>query len=55
MLQELEYGRGFFLMRGFPIERFDQKDAEMIFWGLGLHLGTAVSQNAHGHLLVANS
>jgi hypothetical protein len=51
MLQELEYGRGFFLMRGFPIERFEEKDAEIIFWGLGLHLGTAVSQNAHGHLI----
>lgn len=51
MLEELEQGRGFFLMRGFPMERFSEQDAETIFWGLGLHLGTALSQNAEGHLL----
>ena len=51
MLDELENGRGFFLMRGFPIERFSNEEAEIIFWGLGLHLGTALSQNADGHLL----
>jgi alpha-ketoglutarate-dependent taurine dioxygenase len=51
MLEELEHGRGFFLMRGFPIERFSQAQAEIIFWGIGQHLGTALSQNADGHLM----
>lgn len=51
MLEELEHGRGFFLMRGFPIERFSEDEAAIIFWGLGLHLGIALSQNAEGHLL----
>lgn len=51
MLEELEHGRGFFLMRGFPIERFSESEAEDIFWGLGQHLGIALSQNAAGHLL----
>jgi len=51
MLEELEYGRGFFLMRGFPIARFSEMDAEDIFWGLGQHLGIPLSQNADGHLL----
>lgn len=51
MLDELENGRGFFLMRGFPIERFTTTEAQSIFWGIGLHLGTAVSQNAAGHLI----
>lgn len=51
MLDELESGRGFFLMRGFPIERFSEAEAEIVFWGLGLHLGTALSQNADGHLV----
>lgn len=51
MLEELEHGRGFFLMRGFPIERFSEDEAAIIFWGLGLHLGTPLSQNAEGHLI----
>ena len=51
MLEELEQGRGFFLMRGFPIERYSEAEAEIIFWGLGLHLGIPLSQNADGHLL----
>ncbi len=51
MLDELENGRGIFLMRGFPIERFSLAEAQAIFWGIGLHLGTAVSQNGDGHLV----
>jgi alpha-ketoglutarate-dependent taurine dioxygenase len=51
MLEELEHGRGFFLMRGFPIEKFSEEQAEIIFWGLGQHLGIPLSQNADGHLL----
>lgn len=51
MLEELEHGRGFFLMRGFPIDRFDEDEAAIIFWGLGQHLGIALSQNADGQLL----
>jgi hypothetical protein len=51
MLEELEHGRGFFLMRGFPIDRFSESEAEDIFWGIGQHLGIALSQNADGHRL----
>lgn len=51
MLDELEHGRGFFLMRGFPIERYSEPEAEIIFWGLSKHLGIPLSQNAEGHLL----
>jgi hypothetical protein len=51
MLEELEHGRGFFLMRGFPIEKFNEQEAEIIFWGLGQHLGIPLSQNAAGHLV----
>lgn len=51
MLDELEQGRGFFLMRGFPIGEFSEAEAEIIFWGLGRHLGIPLSQNADGHLL----
>jgi Taurine catabolism dioxygenase TauD, TfdA family len=48
---ELLRGRGFVLMRGLPLERYTLKDAATIFWGIGMHLGTALSQNAQGHVL----
>ena len=51
MLEELEHGRGFFLMRGFPAAEFTEAESEIIFWGLGQHLGIPLSQNAEGHLL----
>ncbi len=51
MLEELEHGRGFFLMRGFPAGEFTETESEIIFWGLGQYLGIALSQNAEGHLL----
>ena len=48
---EVENGRGFMLMRGFPRARYSDADCELVYWGLGMHLGTPVSQNARGHLL----
>ncbi len=49
--QEALHGRGFFLLRGLPIERYDIAEAARIFWGLGSHWGEAVSQNGKGHVL----
>lgn len=48
---ELDRGRGFWLLRGLPIEELTEREAAFIYWGLGLHMGTPVSQNARGHLL----
>jgi hypothetical protein len=39
------------LIRGIPRTRYTDEECELIYWGLGLHLGTPVSQNARGHLL----
>lgn len=50
-LDELEHGRGFVLLRGLPMARYSSTKAQNIFWGLGLHMGHAVAQNADGHLL----
>ncbi|MDQ8703555.1 TauD/TfdA family dioxygenase [Streptomyces sp. LHD-70] len=47
----LENGRGFALIRGFPVDRYGPAAVSTLFWGLGLHLGVPVSQNAAGHLL----
>jgi len=51
ILEEIEHGRGFALVRGIPRARYTDEECELIYWGLGLHLGTPVSQNARGHLL----
>lgn len=48
---ELENGRGFMLMRGLPIERYSDDDINIIYYGIGLHLGEPVRQNPKGELL----
>ena len=48
---ELEEGWGLFLLRGIPVERYSKDDLRFIYWGLGLHLGTAVSQSKRGDVL----
>ncbi|WP_165943333.1 TauD/TfdA family dioxygenase [Roseicella aquatilis] len=50
-LREARDGRGFFVLRGLPADRFTEAEREAIFWVIGTHLGTAVSQNSHGELL----
>jgi hypothetical protein len=49
--EELENGRGFVQIKGLPIERYTLQQAKTIYWGIGTHLGQAISQNARGHLL----
>ena len=47
----LRSGRGFVLVRGFPIDDLAADDVELAYVGLGLHFGTPVSQDAEGTLL----
>ena len=51
MLDELEHGRGFVLMRGFPVDRYDYADLRRLYWGIGTHVGVAESQNIKGELI----
>jgi len=51
ILDEIENGRGFVLLRGIPRDRYSDADCELLYWGLMSHLGKPVSQNARGHLL----
>ncbi|MCB1739387.1 MAG: TauD/TfdA family dioxygenase [Gammaproteobacteria bacterium] len=51
MLHELEHGRGFVLMRGIPVERYDYADLRRLYWGIGTHIGSAQSQNIKGELI----
>lgn len=48
---ELLDGRGFVLIRGFPIERYSKLQAGLAYFGIGRYLGRAVSQNPKGHML----
>ena len=45
------HGRGFVLLRGLPVQRWSLRRSATAFFGIGMHLGAAVSQNAQGHVL----
>ena len=48
---DLSGGRGFVLLRGLPLRRYTIEEARLIYWGLGAHLGQAVSQNGDGEVI----
>lgn len=48
---ELAEGRGFVLVRGVPVSDLAANEVELLYFGLGLHLGVPVSQNTDGDLL----
>jgi Taurine catabolism dioxygenase TauD, TfdA family len=48
---ELDGGRGFVLVRGFPVEELGEDGSAMAYLAIGLRLGVPVSQNAAGDLL----
>lgn len=49
--EEIENGKGFIVIRGLPIERYTDDEVAIIYYGLGLHMGTPVSQNVKGDML----
>jgi hypothetical protein len=51
ILDYVENGQGFKLLRGIPRVKYSDDECELIYWGLTAHLGTPISQNARGHLL----
>jgi hypothetical protein len=50
-MRELDQGRGFILLRGFPVDEHAEAVCAAVYWGLGLHMGRAVSQNTDGDLI----
>ncbi|MGE0876625.1 MAG: TauD/TfdA family dioxygenase [Burkholderiales bacterium] len=48
---QLENGAGIALLRGLPHEALGQEGMRIALWGVGLHMGTAVSQSRYGELL----
>jgi hypothetical protein len=51
ILDDLEGGRGFCLLRGLPVESWNEAEARLVLWGLGTYLGTAEKQDGAGNLL----
>ena len=49
--RELMDGRGFVLLRGIDRGRYSREEMEMLYWGIGMHLGTPWPQNQYGHVL----
>lgn len=48
---EVVSGRGFFLIRGLPVEKYTREEVVTIYWGFGLWWGNVVSQNGKGHIV----
>jgi hypothetical protein len=51
MLEELRYGRGMAMLRGFPVDALDREAIAIGYLGIGSALGTRMVQNMQGHIL----
>lgn len=52
LARDIEFGRGFALLRGMPVLRWGMQDATTIYWGISTHIGTPTSQNRQGDKVV---
>ncbi len=50
-LHRMEDGVGLVVVRGLDITRWSRREAGLVFYALGRHMGRPVKQNAQGHLL----
>ena len=50
-MRELDDGRGFILVRGFPVADYSDDEAAFAYWLIGLHMGRPVPQNRKGEML----
>jgi len=51
LLEDIEYGRGFVLLRGLDVANYGLDHLSLLYWGLGAHLGQVISQNSQGDML----
>ncbi len=42
---------GFCLVKGLPVERWSEEDSRLAYWGMGLHMGVARTQNKASDIL----
>ena len=52
---EIENGRGFLVVRGFPVEMSDEAPPYDAYWGLGRNLGEAIIQIYEGRRIQKGS
>ena len=50
-LRELQHGRGFVMIRGLPVQKYELRFSAALYLGLGRHFGSLRSSNGKGHLL----
>jgi hypothetical protein len=50
--EEVEEGRGFQLIRGLAVHKYDVEQLRKIFWGLGLYWGSPVKQTKQGDWII---
>jgi hypothetical protein len=50
--EELMFGRGLVIVRGFPVDRYSVDDMEYLYWAWLSHFGRLVSNNSFGHRMV---
>lgn len=50
-LDRIEHDLGLFVLRGLPVASYTKDELRMLYWGVGLHMGTAVSQSSKGDVL----
>ncbi len=48
---DLRGGRGFALLRGFPVEEYETEDLSLMYYGLCRHIGTGMTQNSDSGLI----
>jgi hypothetical protein len=51
--RQIREGRGLALIKGFPVDSYSLDDIKTIYWGLGCHLGTVISNNVQGEFVSA--
>lgn len=51
MRDELQNGPGIQMYRGFPVRNYTKDQLRRIYWGISLHIGTAVAQSRQGDLI----
>ncbi|MDB5811345.1 MAG: hypothetical protein JWN94_3467 [Betaproteobacteria bacterium] len=49
--QEINHGRGFWLVKGLPAAKLGDEVVRTIFWGIGCNMGSPISQNSYGDML----
>ena len=51
IMTDVEKARGCALIRGLSVGSYSINDLSLLYWGLGVHMGTPISQNARGDLI----